>query len=143
MGFGRYRFRRSFGQVRSQFRGARPDTYPLRPENIDVSGAGDPDVNGNYEIGIGDINGKDFWTGPGSNPTDLFVIMWDGSRWIIAEAFYVTSDLDEVLSDSNFVFDVPEPYDALYFGWGTGNAPEDGQGSVGSGTPPAPTIQGL
>lgn len=29
MGFGRYRFRRSFGQVGSQFRGARPDTYPL------------------------------------------------------------------------------------------------------------------
>jgi len=29
MGFGRYRFRRSFGNVASQFRGARPDTYPL------------------------------------------------------------------------------------------------------------------
>ena len=29
MGFGRYRFRRSFGNVSSQFRGARPDTYPL------------------------------------------------------------------------------------------------------------------
>ena len=28
MGFGRYRFRRSFGQVNSQFRGARPSTYP-------------------------------------------------------------------------------------------------------------------
>jgi len=29
MGFGRYRFRRSFGQVKSQFRGARPKFYPL------------------------------------------------------------------------------------------------------------------
>jgi hypothetical protein len=29
MGFGRYRFRRSFGNVASQFRGARPSTYPL------------------------------------------------------------------------------------------------------------------
>lgn len=29
MGFGRYRFRRSFGNVSSQFRGARFDTYPL------------------------------------------------------------------------------------------------------------------
>ena len=29
MGFGRYRFRRSFGNVGSTFRGARPDTYPL------------------------------------------------------------------------------------------------------------------
>ena len=29
MGFGRYRFRRSFGNVKSQFRGARFDTYPL------------------------------------------------------------------------------------------------------------------
>ena len=31
MGFGRYRFRRSFGNVSSQFRGARFDTYPLNP----------------------------------------------------------------------------------------------------------------
>ena len=31
MGFGRYRFRRSFGNVGSTFRGARPDTYPLGP----------------------------------------------------------------------------------------------------------------
>jgi len=29
MGFGRYRFRRSFGQVKAQFRGARPKFYPL------------------------------------------------------------------------------------------------------------------
>ena len=29
MGFGRLRFRRSFGQVKSQFRGARPKFYPL------------------------------------------------------------------------------------------------------------------
>jgi len=29
MGFGRYRFRRSFGQVKSTFRGARPNFYPL------------------------------------------------------------------------------------------------------------------
>ncbi len=31
MGFGKFRFRRSFGNVTSQFRGARFDTYPLLP----------------------------------------------------------------------------------------------------------------
>ena len=29
MGFGRLRFRRSFGQVKSQFRGATPKHYPI------------------------------------------------------------------------------------------------------------------
>jgi len=31
MGFGRYRFRRSFGNVSSQFRGATPKHYPITP----------------------------------------------------------------------------------------------------------------
>ena len=38
MGFGRYRFRRSFGNVSSQFRGARPDTYPLFSGLLDQYG---------------------------------------------------------------------------------------------------------
>ncbi len=50
MGFGRYRFRRSFGQVNSQFRGARPSTYPLT----------DPDVLAfAAESGATDLTGLD------------------------------------------------------------------------------------
>jgi hypothetical protein len=45
MGFGRYRFRRSFGNVASQFRGARPSTYPLGPTNSYVNSAGNFYVN--------------------------------------------------------------------------------------------------
>jgi len=58
MGFGRYRFRRSFGNVSSQFRGARFDTYPLIPYPTEgrVIDLGDFDFNSSE---VPDISGED------------------------------------------------------------------------------------